>query len=355
MEQHQQHSAADRPKVFGIGLHKTSTTSLAYALYTLGYHVGGYFYASRFEDDELTAYVLDRAGFYDAVQDMPWPEFYQLLDREFPGSKFILTIRDEDRWIKSVTDHFGEGVIADNERFYGVPVAAGNEDVYRSRFRQHNQEVRDHFADRPDDLLVMDIANGDGWEVLGPFLGVATPDWPFPRQNAMSLHRATRVQRRANAAFHSALRRTGLGERVPALQVVDAEFAYSRMHAMTRAVDQAVAAVAAATDGAARGRAEAVTRLWLEDLATWAVESGTPQVPADVAAALEAWQLDAAWGALRPSVRQWAADLTDDGGGIRNSEGGPASDAVTEVLRMQDGYVDALERVGAVSHDTSPD
>lgn len=348
MEQ-QQHATGDRPKVFGIGLHKTSTTSLANALYTLGYHVGGYFDASRFADDELLAYVIDRAGFYDAVQDMPWPEFYQLLDREFPGSKFILTVRDEDRWIRSVTDHFGEGVIADNERFYGVPTAAGNEDVYRDRFRRHNQEVRDHFADRPDDLLVMDIANGDGWDVLGPFLGVATPDWPFPRQNAMSLHRATRVQRRANAVLHSALRRTGLDERVPGLQVVDAEFAYARMHAMSRTVDEAVAGVDAASDDRARGRLEAVVKLWLEDLATWAAASGTPPVPDDVAASLDAWQIGTAWGGLRPSIRQWAADLTDDGGGIRNSEGGPASDAVTAALATEDRYLDALARVSGVS------
>jgi hypothetical protein len=201
-----QESAQAAPaKVFCIGLHKTSTTSLANALYTLGYHVGGYFDTIFFPDeDELTKHVIEQATYYDAVQDMPWPEFYRLLDATFPGSKFILTLRDEDRWIRSVTDHFGDEFIDSHERFYGVPVATGNEDVYREHFRRHNQEVIDYFADRQDDLLVMDITTGDGWEPLGAFLGVRTPDWPFPRANTMSLHRATRYRRHANRALRLA-------------------------------------------------------------------------------------------------------------------------------------------------------
>lgn len=350
MEQSQHRSPSERPKVFGVGLHKTSTTSLANALYTLGYYVGGYFDSGRFADEaELTNYVIERAGCYDAVQDMPWPEFYQLLDSEFPGSKFVLTVRDEDRWIRSVTDHFGDAVIPSHERFYGVPVATGNEAVYRSHFRRHNQEVRDHFADRPGDLLVMDIAAGDGWDVLGEFLGVTTPDWPFPRQNAMSLQRATRLQRRANAAFHSALRRTGVDQRVPGLNVVNAEFAYARMHTMCRSVDEAVAQLGAPASEIARGRVEGVLKLWLDDLRSWAVDAGAPPVSGDVAEALDRWELKAAWRDLRPSIRQWAADLTDDGGGIRNSVGEPASAAATAALRLEAEYRDALGRVSDAS------
>lgn len=147
--------------------------------------MGGYFDTIFFADEEeLKRHVIEQADYYDAVQDMPWPEFYRLLDETFPGSKFILTLRDEDRWIRSVTDHFGDEYIDSHQRFYGVPVATGNEDVYREHFRRHNREVIAYFADRPDDLLVMDITAGDGWEPLGAFLGVRTPPWPFPRTNA---------------------------------------------------------------------------------------------------------------------------------------------------------------------------
>ncbi len=327
------------PKIFCLGLHKTSTSSLANALYTLGYLVDGYFDTEPFADDEeLTSYVVQRAGSSDAVQDMPWPEFYQLLDRSFPGSKFILTVRDEDRWLQSVTDHFADEVIDSHVRFYGVPVAVGYEDVYRERFRRHNQEVIDYFADRPGDLLVMDVAGGDGWEQLGEFLGVPTPAWDFPRQNAMSLHRATRYQRHAKAVVRYLARRTHLDQYLPGMGVVSALSAYPQVHAMCRQLDVTVAQLGDQKTDLVRGRLEGEVRSWLEDLLSWAMAVGAPGVPATVAQALGAWQLDTAWDELRPSVRQWAADLTDYGDGARAADGTAASGAVRELLQLGETY-----------------
>ena len=102
----------------------------------------------------------------------------------WPGDQFILTVRDPDRWIASVVTHFGDAPIASHEFFYDVPTASGHEERYLERFHQHNAEVREYFADRPDDLLVMDIAAGDGWEPLCAFLGVPAPSGEFPRSNA---------------------------------------------------------------------------------------------------------------------------------------------------------------------------
>jgi hypothetical protein len=42
--------------------------------------------------------------------------------------------------------------------------------------------VREHFADRPGDLLVLDITAGEGWDRLCPFLGLPEPGVPFPRR-----------------------------------------------------------------------------------------------------------------------------------------------------------------------------
>lgn len=50
-------------------------------------------------------------------------------------------------------------------------------------YHRHHADVRRYFADRPDDLLEMRIAEGDGWEKLCPFLGVEVPDGEFPRTN----------------------------------------------------------------------------------------------------------------------------------------------------------------------------
>ena len=38
----------------------------------------------------------------------------------------------------------------------------------------------DYFRDYPENFLVLDIAKGDGWDKLCPFLGVDVPDLKFP-------------------------------------------------------------------------------------------------------------------------------------------------------------------------------
>ena len=66
---------------------------------------------------------------------------------------------------------------------YGPGSPAGNEPIYRRRFRDHNRSVLDHFKDRPRDLCVMDITAGDGWEKLCGFLDVPVPAAAFPHRN----------------------------------------------------------------------------------------------------------------------------------------------------------------------------
>ena len=66
---------------------------------------------------------------------------------------------------------------------YGVGAPVGNEITYVRRYLDHITEVVRYFRDRPDDLLVMDICAGDGWEQLCRFLEQQTPNLPFPREN----------------------------------------------------------------------------------------------------------------------------------------------------------------------------
>jgi hypothetical protein len=173
-----------RRKVFGIGFHKTATTSLANALYVLGYNVTGYFGT---HDPDISKHVYEQAyslaDRFDAAQDIPWPILYKELDQRYPGSKFILTIRPDEKWIASVVKHFKDKYIPAHEWIYGVRIARGNEDVYLQRYREHNREVREYFKDRPNDLLVMDITAGDRWNKLCPFLGLEIPPVEFPLQN----------------------------------------------------------------------------------------------------------------------------------------------------------------------------
>lgn len=174
-------------KVFCIGFHKTGTTSLAVALQTLGYRVTG---PNRTEDPDIATNVYrmayDLVEKYDAFQDNPWPILYKNLDRRYPGSKFIFTLRSTQSWITSQVKHFGRRETPMRQWIYGVGCPEGNEAIYTRVYDEHNQGVLEHFRGRPSDLLVMDLAKGDGWEKLCPFLDKPVPDIPFPHANKAS-------------------------------------------------------------------------------------------------------------------------------------------------------------------------
>ncbi len=172
------------PKVFGIGFHKTGTTSLGHALQLLGYRVCG---GIGVHEPDIAVEALDLAlqvaPRFDAFQDNPWPVLYRNMDCAFPGSRFILTERDIDSWWLSVSRHFGTHHTPMREWIYGAGCPVGNESLYRERHQRHCTEVKAYFKDRPGDLCVMNFSKGDGWEMLCEFLGCPVPDRNFPHLN----------------------------------------------------------------------------------------------------------------------------------------------------------------------------
>ena len=174
-----------RQKVFGIGFHKTGTKSLRKALERLGYKVCGPVGA---RDPNIAnsaiEFALEYANKFDAVQDNPFPPLFRELDAAFPGSKFILTTEDPDIWIARTVRYFGATQSPMREWVYGKGSPVGNESLYRDRFVRHNKEVLDHFAKRPDDLLVWPLTNEPSWERLCEFLDLDVPErTPFPHEN----------------------------------------------------------------------------------------------------------------------------------------------------------------------------
>lgn len=179
-----------KSKVFCIGFHKTGTTSLALALRLLGYRVTG---PNGTKDPDIAHKVYQMADDlvrqYDAFQDNPWPVLYRYLDENYPGSKFIMTIRSSESWIRSQVKDFGLSETPMRRWIYGVGCPEGNEDIYVARYEKHNREVLAYFSERPDDLLILDLPNGHGWPELCGFLGVPVPDKPFPHANKASSSR----------------------------------------------------------------------------------------------------------------------------------------------------------------------
>ncbi|MCB2112895.1 MAG: sulfotransferase [Parvularculaceae bacterium] len=175
-------------KVFCIGFQKTGTTSLYAALTRLGYKtaavVGRDWSADRLAS-QGAALCIETMRDFDAAQDMPWPVFYRELDAAYPGSKFILTLRDYEHWFASIEKHFGANGDEMQSFIYGRDAAAPAQAKarYLEIYAAHERAVRAHFADRPHDLLIMDLEKGDGWKALCDFLGRTPPDEPFPVKN----------------------------------------------------------------------------------------------------------------------------------------------------------------------------
>ena len=170
-------------KVFGVGFHKTGTTSLRDALRILGYRVTGPNFTQEQRLEHLLLRAAELAEQYDGFQDDPWPLLFREMDQRFPDSKFVLTVRDPDEWYMSVLRHFGDKNSSMRKFIYGIGHPKDNEHIYKTRVEAHNREVMDYFASRPEDLLVMDLTNGDGWDKLCPFLGHPAPQSPFPHAN----------------------------------------------------------------------------------------------------------------------------------------------------------------------------
>lgn len=162
-------------KIFGIGLSKTGTTSLSIALGLLGY---------RTIDNDVGLRNIDA---FDAATDAPVADAFERLDIDYPGSKFIYTVRDGPSWLRSAERHWTllitQPVVPEQvalfERLYGVPDYGFDASAFLAGYQRHDDRVRGYFAGR--DLLILDICNGDGWGPLCRFLDRPEPDVPFPR------------------------------------------------------------------------------------------------------------------------------------------------------------------------------
>lgn len=190
-----------RFRVFGVGLSRTGTRSLTAALHVLGVDTIHY----PIDEDTFRALASGALDFrvldaFDGITDITVAPYYAELERRYPDAKFILTLRDEDAWLRSCETHWtGRDAFAPPDtpasethmhvrRFLRAAVYGTYDfepERFRRVYRKHRDDVRRYFADKPGKLLELDVAGGDGWEVLSPFLGRPIPEQPFPHKGGM--------------------------------------------------------------------------------------------------------------------------------------------------------------------------
>jgi hypothetical protein len=183
-------------RIFGIGLHKTATTSLHAALSILGIDSAHWKSGDWARDiwDEMNTFCKSKTleASY-ALSDLPICLLYEKLDTSYPGSKFILTVRDEAKWLESVRAHWSYERNPHRWEWDVYPISnrlhqalygrkTFDAEVFLSRYRQHNMEVLRYFESRPNDLVVMDVDRGDDWVKLCGFLGKPIPACGYPKE-----------------------------------------------------------------------------------------------------------------------------------------------------------------------------
>ena len=173
-------------RIAGIGWHKTGTTTLCHCMREFGFHHRSWdpkdFELWRGGDHEQLMSIAER---HESCDDFPWPFLFREIDARFPGTRFILTRRrDPETWFGSICKHANRtGPLAYREWVYGHAMPHEHREHFVAIYEGHNEAVRDHFKDRPGDLLEVCWEEGDGWRELAEFLGTSVPERAFPHAN----------------------------------------------------------------------------------------------------------------------------------------------------------------------------
>lgn len=188
-------------KIFGIGLSRTATTSLASALEKLGYDSAHW---------DVRKKITDIEEFYrfDAVTDTPCACRFEQLYYAFPDSKFIYTTREVSEWVESVRSHFGcddpKGLtspellasraedIENREEWryenllqwlYIHQSLYARHDTWREAYEEHDERVQSFFRERKDRFLEINIIESDTpWRRICAFLNREAPVEDFPHE-----------------------------------------------------------------------------------------------------------------------------------------------------------------------------
>lgn len=194
-------------RVIGAGVGRTGTYSLKLAINQLGlgpcHHMEAVLHDMPVQVPLWSDALCGRpdwrriySGFASAV-DWPTARYFRELRAAYPSARFVLTIRDPEKWADSFAATIyklltGREHAPPDKRAWlkmagriiaetGFPEGL-EQDEMAAAYVAHNEAVK--AAIPPERLLVYQVK--DGWDPLCRFLGVPVPAGPFPQTN----HRA---------------------------------------------------------------------------------------------------------------------------------------------------------------------
>jgi len=117
---------------------------------------------------------------YKAFSDFQGEDCFQELYVQYPDSKFILTTRPLEDWLKS---HMHMMKLYMPCRVKTKSLRNKTYENARNGYFYNTSRIRDFFKDKPEQFLEMRICEGDGWNKLCTFLDKPIPEVDFPWAN----------------------------------------------------------------------------------------------------------------------------------------------------------------------------
>ncbi len=203
----------NKTKIFCIGKNKTGTTSLTKAFRDMEFIIGNQSDAEGMIGDYIKkdfTRIIEYCKTAEFFQDVPFsmPETYKVLDKAYPNSKFILTVRDDaSQWYNSITKFhaklFGNGNIPTwddlknatykykgwmHEVMRATSNLTDSDEPYdktklTNLYEKYNQEVMCYFENRPNDLLIINLSDKDAYKKFCDFIGMEAKGNSFPWEN----------------------------------------------------------------------------------------------------------------------------------------------------------------------------
>ena len=191
-------------KVIGAGVGRTGTYSLKLAINQIGlgpcHHMEEVLHNMSVQVPLWSAAASGQPDWpriflgYRSTVDWPTACFFRDLVKEFPAAKFVLTVRDPERWADSfnatIYKLLGSVDEAPQEKRAWLEMASEviaktgfppglDRDALVKAFISHNEAVKE--AVPASRLLEFQVK--DGWQPLCNFLEVPVPTTDFPRTN----------------------------------------------------------------------------------------------------------------------------------------------------------------------------
>lgn len=165
-----------KEKVFIIGLPRTATTSVCLAMLEQGFKTAH------------NAYTQDSFSQAQVLADTPIFCDYQQLDKDFPNSQFIHLTRAPELWLPSIKQLL-QRMIVNLQRTDGgfnphikrcysevfSPLTEDNinkDEFLLDCYSRHQQGISDHFKDRSQDLLTIDVSDEESYLAMLSFLNI---------------------------------------------------------------------------------------------------------------------------------------------------------------------------------------